>query len=715
MRALRWAAAGSVALASQAAVAQDATVGDGEVTVLEELVVIGALRVPQQASSVPNTVTIIDEKELETELAISSDLSTVLGHLVPNYSPSRQKLTSSGETLRGRAPLFMVDGVPQSTPLRDSKRDAHTIDPDLLERVEVVNGASAIQGLGALGGIINLQTRNLALSEEWTNLVRTRMTAPNNFDSDGFGYKSMYLTGRKWGNADFTLGGTLETHGLYFDAENETIGFDATQGDLANSYSRDLFFKAGYDFTPDQRLQLMVNDYQLRGMGDYEVVPGDRAAGIPTTVRRGEPEGDAPENDVTIVSLDYGHETLWGGQLRAQGFYQDFAGLFGGGTLPTFQDPSIAPDGTLFDQSQNESRKHGFKLSYSRDQLGIPGLTVTGGLDYLQDETKQVLVHTDREWVPETTFRNWAPFVQLNQELFEGALQLSGGLRYEVAKLDVDDFTTIAGAGGVSVEGGSPSFDELLPNVGAVLDLGAGWSVYGSYSKGFTMPDVGRVLRSVGTPGQSVGDLLNLEPVTADNREIGIDYDNGGLKLHGAYFWSDSDLGLRLQNVGGVFEVRRERTELQGFELSASYDLNDEWRLGAIYSLTKGKYDSDGDDMVDTDLGGINIAPNRLNLFAEWNTQDRFALPLSARVQVSHFFDRDFTGLAAPVDQNFDGYTLVDLSLSTTTSVGDFHLSVENLFNEQYFTYYSQTASTLDDQFFAGRGRTVSLTFQKQF
>ena len=165
MRALRWAAAGSVALASQAAVAQDATVGNGEVTVLEELVVIGALRVPQQASSVPNTVTIIDEKDLETELAISSDLSTVLGHLVPNYSPSRQKLTSSGETLRGRAPLFMVDGVPQSTPLRDSKRDAHTIDPDLLERVEVVNGASAIQGLGALGGIINLQTRNLALSE----------------------------------------------------------------------------------------------------------------------------------------------------------------------------------------------------------------------------------------------------------------------------------------------------------------------------------------------------------------------------------------------------------------------------------------------------------------------------------------------------------------------------------------------------------------------
>jgi iron complex outermembrane receptor protein len=715
MKAQLWASAGIVALASSSAGAQNATIDDNEVTVLEQLVVLGALRTPQPISSVPNTVTIIDQEQLDTELSISDDLSTVLGHLVPNYSPSRQKLSNSGETLRGRPPLFMIDGVPQSTPLRDSKREAHTIDPDLLERVEVINGSSAVQGMGALGGIINLHTRNLAESEEWTSLIKTRMTASNDFDSDGFGYKGVFLTGRKWGDADLTVGGTLQTQGLYFDAAGLPIGLDLTQGDLANSTSRDLFFKAGYNFTPDQRLQLMVNDYRLSGKGDYEVVPGDRAAGVPTTVQRGDPEGDAPENAVTTVSLDYNHDALWDGQLRAQAFYQDFAALFGGGILPSFQDPAIAPIGTLLDQSQNESQKHGLKLSYSHDGFNIPGLTVTTGLDYLVDRTSQVLVHTDREWVPETTFTNWAPFVQLNQALFDERLQLNGGLRYESARLKVDDYTTIASAGGIAVEGGTPKFDDVLPNVGAVFDLGSNWSVYGSYSKGFTMPDIGRVLRAVDTPGRNVSDLLNLEPIIADNREIGVDYNGDRLTLHAAYFWSDSDLGMRLENVGGIFEVRREKTELQGLELSAAYDLTDEWRVGAMYSLTKGEFDSDGDDLVDTDLGGVNVAPDRLNLFAEWNTQEVLPLPLSARVQLSHFFDRDFTGEAAPANQNFDGYTLVDLSLATTTAAGDFHLSVENLFDEQYITYYSQTATTRDDQFFAGRGRTFALTFQKQF
>lgn len=676
---------------------------------------VEALRMSQPVSAVPNTVTLIDRQSLQTQTTVTDDISSVLSNLVPNFSPSRQKLTNAGETLRGRSPLYMIDGVPQSNPLRDSSRDGHTIDSDLLERVEVVNGSNAIQGLGAAGGIINLQTRNAALSEDWTNIAKVRLTTPDNFDDEGFGYKGVYLTGRKWGAADVTVGGTYQSRGMYVDGNGDMIGLDETQGDLADTASRDFFLKTGYAFTPDQRVQLMVNDFRLRGNGDYEAIPGDRDAGVPATARRGTPGGDPTENDVTTASLDYRHDALVGGQLRAQAFYQDFAGLFGGGTFDSFQDPSIAPDGTLFDQSQNESRKQGLKLSYSRGDLGVPGLTVTGGVDYLEDETRQVLVHTGREWVPETTFKNWAPFLQLNQDLLGGRLLLSGGLRYEVAKLRVDNYTTIAGAGGVAVDGGTPEFDELLPNIGAVLDVTDSWSVYASYSKGFTMPDVGRVLRAVGTAGQDVDDLLNLDPVVSDNREIGVDYDDGRLNLHAAYFWSGSDLGSRLENVGGVFEVRRERTEIQGFELSTAYDLTDEVRIGALYSRINGEFDSDDDGEVDTDLNGANINPNRLNLFTDWKLQDVLPVPVFGRLQLSHFFDRDFEGMAAPSHQDFDGHTLVDLSLGTTTPVGDFRLGVENLFDQQYITYYSQTATARDDRFFAGRGRTIALTYEVQF
>src|SRR5690606_39827031 len=51
-----------------------------------------------------------------------------------------------------------LDGVPQSNPLRDGRRDGFTIDMEAIERVEVIFGANAIQGLGATGGIVNYVT-----------------------------------------------------------------------------------------------------------------------------------------------------------------------------------------------------------------------------------------------------------------------------------------------------------------------------------------------------------------------------------------------------------------------------------------------------------------------------------------------------------------------------------------------------------------------------
>ena len=45
---------------------------------------------------------------------------------------------------------------------------------------------------------------------------------------------------------------------------------------------------------------------------------------------------------------------------------------------------SIAPVGTLFDQSQNRSRKLGAKLSYERAVPGFEALTLTAGFDVQQ-------------------------------------------------------------------------------------------------------------------------------------------------------------------------------------------------------------------------------------------------------------------------------------------------------------------------------------------
>jgi iron complex outermembrane recepter protein len=124
------------------ALALPAFAADDDATTLDRVVVSASTsRTPESEAALPNTITIIDREQLEQQLAVTQDLSQVLANLIPSFAPSRQKLTNAGETLRGRKPLYLVDGVPQSTPLREGGRDGHTIEPAMIERIEVIHGA----------------------------------------------------------------------------------------------------------------------------------------------------------------------------------------------------------------------------------------------------------------------------------------------------------------------------------------------------------------------------------------------------------------------------------------------------------------------------------------------------------------------------------------------------------------------------------------------
>src|SRR5690606_26645363 len=262
---------------------------------------------------------------------------------------------------------------------------------------------------------------------------------------------------------------------------------------------------------------------------------------------------------------------------------QDFSALYGGGSYATFQDPAYGDD--IFDQSRNDSNKFGSRLTMNWSALADSPVDLSAGVDYLRDTTFQELAQTNRKWVPETTFDNWAPFAQLRYQ--QDRLTVSGGLRYEYGKLNVDDFTTLYAYNSTFVEGGEPSFNELLPNLGVVYAFTDTVRAFASYSEGFSMPDVGRVLRGINTPGLSVDSFLDLQPVIADNREVGIEYRGQALRASLSYFTSESDLGTRLQpNEDGIFSVARERTEIDGIEFSASYALSNTTSFDLNYADT---------------------------------------------------------------------------------------------------------------------------------
>jgi iron complex outermembrane recepter protein len=666
------------------------------------------LRMPRSQGALPMTITVIDPQALRQQLAITPDLGDAIGALVPSFAPSTQKLTTRGQTLRGRNPLYMIDGVPQSSPLRNGSRDGYTIDPAMIERIEIVEGSNAMQGLGAAGGIINIITKQAPTQDGVRQEAMLTGSVPTR-GADGLSQGAAYLLGARSGAFDMVVGGSWRQRGMYSDAKGRLIGVDGTQGDLMDSKSWDGFAKLGYRFAGERHLQLTANRFELQGNGDYTAVPGDMDASVPTTSIRSPQPGEAPRNRVLTTSLDYRDPHLADGELRAQLYHQKNRELFGGGSFATFQDPAYGA--LVFDQSQNVSAKDGARLSWSRRGLLDGRLTMLAGADGYRDNTHQELIQTHRNWVPDSTYTGWAPFLQAEYWPLE-TLSVSGGLRQEHGTLEVPTFTTLAFYNSVTVQGGSTRFSKTLPNLGAVWYLGDRINVFASYAEGYTLPDVGRVLRAINQPGLAVSSFLDLEPVVSDNREVGAEYSGERLNARVSYYTSSSKLGslLVFDAANQVYNVSRQRTEISGWEARAGLKPLDGTQLELSYAINHGRSDRNGDGRVDSDLDGANIAPNRLNLSWTQRWDDAF----SSYLQLSQVASRDFATLGQR-SAHFDGYTTADAYVKWQSGrAGDWTLGVQNLTNRQYINYVSQTVGD-DESYFAGRGRVVSLTWQRAF
>lgn len=672
---------------------------------LNQLIITSSRSNTLEADS-PQVVTVVTREQIEKQLAVSSDSSAVLSNLLPSYTPSRQKMTGSGETFRGRTPLLMIDGVPQSNPLRATGRESHTIDFEMVERIEVIHGASAIHGMGATGGIINFITRRPE-GEGMNQRVSVQTTLPtSDAGSDTVSYKASYRVDGNKGNLDYLVGVSYEDQGLYIDGSGDPVGVDNTQGDQMDSDSYDLQARLGYWLDDDRRIQFGVNRYQIKGQNSYVSVDGDRENGIATTSERGTPEGEAPFNKVLTASLNYDDHDLMGMTLSAQMFFQDFEGLFGATNTGTFQDESIAPVGTLYDQSRVLSTKVGSKISLTKDDLLDQRLKITGGFDVLIDQSEQDLYLTNRSWVPEVEYQNYAPFMQLEFKALD-QLVLHGGIRHEFSELSVDDFQTVASRNGVEVKGGKPDFDESLINLGAVYQLTGSTSLFANYSEGYGMPDVGRVLRGIKTEGEDVDHFLNLKPIVTDNIEVGARFNSKTLDFEISAYRSDSDFGSRLQYLDGEYLMNRQKTRTEGIEASLGYQLNPDNVLQLAFSHMTGKYDSDDNGSLDAKLDGLNIAPNRL--IASWSSQ--WGDKLDSFIQANYAIDRKFDDPR----KEFSGYALVDASVGYKLPYGKLNLSVANLFDKDYITYYSQSAVVRDERYFKGRGRTVTVGYSYDF
>ncbi len=708
------------ASASATSYAADEAADDEE---FEEVIVTGS-RTGKALNKIPGAVSIISEAEIARDLSLTSDLTAMLSRTVPGYGQSKQQMDRRGETLRGRTALRLLDGVPQGSPLRDGSRDSIFTDMGIIQRVEVVNGPSATEGIGASGGIINYITRTPTQNGTEV-MISTQYRSQFHTDSDS--WRVAVNASHKTDDYDILVAGSFAETGIAYSGDGNTIGI-GTSGSDRDSKGNNLFIKAGANFGDgdEQRVEVSHSRFILECQCRYSIFiefpefNGHLDNNVPIKSQKKQPLGSkASFNDFVQTTITYTHDNLFGGALQIQLYDADQAMRFEAELSGSKQDPLIAPLGTLIEQSEVAAQKKGFRSSWSTDALfGSEGLGLQIGVDLVEDIAQQRFALTDRIWVPPMEYTSFAPFAQVSFDMDD--FTISGGLRLEDGNLRVDDFTQVWALNRKFVNGGDVGYNEVLPNVGAIWRVNDQWSVFASYSKGFTLPNVGFALRKIncnadlleGCPNDTptfVEDILDLEAIIVDNIEIGFSWTGEDGRFGVSIFESTSELGDGVAiGADGEFELDRSPQKIQGIEMSGSYNLSEDVSISAIYSSITGKKPFVDGGPLDRELDVFNLNPNKLNASLDWQFMPEGNIVFGA----SRFFNRDINE-GKSGEEHIKGATLFDLAINYQIGEGTLSLGIDNLLDKVYLPPTAQVS--FYKNFILGRGREVSIGYTVKY
>lgn len=676
---------------------------------LERVTITTGTRNAKAIDKIPGAITVIGKEEVAHTLALTEDATAVLARTVPGYSESSQAMSNTGENLRGRIALRLFDGVPQGSPLREGTRNATFTDMGVVGRIEVINGPSASEGIGAAGGIINYISKVPTKKGNEFQLI-TRYTTQ--FEDDSGGFKVGLNWFRKEDDYDLVVSGSHISRGMAYDSQPRRVGPN-TSGSMSDSKANNLFAKLGFDFGTDksQRLQFSLSKFKIEGNNQYRLVDGDRATGVTNTAEKPNVPGSRAEfNDFEQYTASYRNSDLVGGTLTLDAYAAKQAMRYPAENGADRQDPLIAPLGSLWDQSEIYAKKKGLRTSWTRnDVFAVQGLEFRGGVDLTEDNAQQRLALTDRLWVPPMIYRSVAPYAQLS--LDAGPLTVSGGLRREDGSLRVDSYKTTYFRNRVDVTGGKLDYTATLPNIGAVLRLGNDWSAFASMGKGFTLPNVGIPLRNINYAGQSVAGILDLQAIIVKNKEVGVNWRSRNSSFGASVYDSKSDLGvsLSIDPVTNDFVMNRAPVQIKGFEMTGEHNVGREWRFNAAYSRILGKTTFVTGGPLERRMGVNDINPDKVTGSSTW----RFSSQGDVTLGFTKLLSRDLN-VGRNNEEHTRGYTLFDLGANYNFgSAGKLTLGVENLLDKFYILSWSQLPGFRN--YWSGRGRTFSISHTLTF
>jgi iron complex outermembrane receptor protein len=686
---------------------------------VSETITVSVTRRAESLAAIPAAITVVTGDQVRQQTQLTNSLPDALGYLVPGLAPGSQSQSLFGQNLRGRRALVLIDGIPQAT-TRNVSRDLTTIDPAAIERVEVIRGATALYGDGATGGVINIITKRPAADSavQLTTDLGFNLALTHPADSPG-GSIRQTVSGRR-GGVDYVVGASVDHVGSFFDADGDRIPPDPhRQGGPADTNAQSVFGKIGISPAPSQQLQVSVNYFRNEQSTEYTNDPSVSALPAGTQKARtihgltlDDPEG----TDSTNVSLDYLHRDLRGQRLQGQLYYRDYLTVF----FPS-DGRAFASQGHVISQSRLDSQKFGGRFNLEIPSRGRRLPTILTGVDFSDESTEQpvsvmdaaaydasgglVFRKTgDRVWVPRIDLRNVGLFVQADWQL-STRWELRAGVRHERASANVDDFETLAGDRAI---GGTIHYDDTHYNAGAVFHATSRVQVFGNFAQGFSLPDIGLVLRNAPN-GASVA-TLPLEAQKVDMYEVGARGQWRAVEPSVAVFYNTSELGT--SSAGFNQPVVRAPERVYGFEATLDVRPSPRVAAGTSASWLEGKHDPDRDDIY-TYLNSWRIPPFKLTSYVDVRVVPRW----ENRIQVLYSGDRNrFPTSNGFGERAVESYATVDWLSAIETSRGVIRAGVQNLLNRQYFTRDSQLLRVGGNlSYAAAQGAVFSLSYSVKY
>ena len=596
----------------------------------DEIVVV-ATRTPQSLDKVGNSVTVLDQQQIQDSQRI--DLTSLLA-TTPGITFSRTGGPGNVTSVNIRGAdadhtLIMIDGVVMTDPSTTGGNiDFGNLIVGDIARIEILRGAqSTLYGSQAIGGVIDVQT-----TQPHDGLGGTLLGEKGSLDS---------------GLAQAAIGAKFNDWSFRFSASDYSTksvsDFDRQYGGIGDDpyHNAVLSGRASYDFTPDVTLDL--RGYYTNSTVDYDGFPP------PDYVFGNQLNYQTTRQYFGYAGLNF---NLLGGQFKNR-IDVDYTHTDRADYLPT-------DAGTLQNDhySGTDSR-----VEYQGNLAIVPGYSVVfGGQQekYLMDSTPFAPAHADTG--------DTSAYAQLQAEVVKG-LNLTAGERFDRYDAFGEHFTG---------------------QVAAAWSLPSSTILRSSWGQGFKAPSLFQLYSPYGTPNlqaeRSQDWDIGIEQRFWGNKiTAGVAYFNNNFKnlidfddCPGSPLCADP-----AHSLGYYANVGREKSSGEEFQIAAR--LTGEFTLSGNYTHLKTLDDSAGSATYGMPL--LRRPGQAANLSANYSWP--FKLSTSVAVRYSGpSIDENFNAFPAALI-NLGGYTLVDLHASYSINDHfDVYARVDNLTDKRYETVY---------------------------